>query len=94
MVPDFRVNQKTNRNPNSIPREEIKIRTGFQKGNWGRTEERINLVDIQTEVTNRSNYTYILDRVQYQVSDWRLVWKEFWFPNGSMNQVILPQQMQ
>ena len=65
MIPDFRVSQKMNWNPDGILREEIKMRKQIQEGNWGRTEERVNLVDIQTEVTNGSNYIYILVRVHY-----------------------------
>ena len=69
MVPDFRVSRKTKWNPDGIPREEIKTRKGIQEENQGRTEERVNLVDIQTEITNRSHYAYILVRVRYQISD-------------------------
>ena len=32
-------------------------------------KRRGNLVDIQTEVTSRDNWTYILGKVQYQVSN-------------------------
>ena len=52
MIPDFRVSQKTNQNPDGIPREEIKMRKGKREG---KDRKRINLVDIQTEVTNGSN---------------------------------------
>ena len=65
MVPDFRASQKMNQNSDGILREEIKMRKGIQDGNQGRTEERVNLVDIRTEVTNGSNYVYKLVRVHY-----------------------------
>ena len=54
MVPDFRASQRTEQNPIGIPREGIKMRGGLKKGTE-KDRKRINLVDIRTEVTNRSN---------------------------------------
>ena len=51
MVPDVRVSRRTERNPEGIPREGIKMRRGNLRREW----RRINLVDIRTEVTNRNN---------------------------------------
>ena len=55
MIPDFRVSQKMNWNPDGIPREEIKTRKGIQEGNRGRTERGLTWLifelRLQMEVT-------------------------------------------
>ena len=55
MIPDFRVSQKMNWNPDGIPRAEIKTRKWIQKGNRGRTERGLTWLifklRLQMEVT-------------------------------------------
>jgi len=44
---------REDRNADGIPREETKAGKELRKG---KIEERVNLVDIRTEVTNEGNY--------------------------------------
>ena len=55
VVPDFRVSQRTEWNPDGILREEIKMRKGIQEGNQGGTERGLTWLifelRLQMEVT-------------------------------------------
>ena len=49
----FQIELREEQNAEGIPREEIKAGKELRKG---KIEERVNLVDIRTKVTNKGNY--------------------------------------